>query len=408
MRVAILADVPWPTGAAGSVRVGEWARHLAALGAVPAVVPLGHYGAQAPPEAVPDPRVALLREARYQSKYGILGAKGASSARAIARAVREFGPDWVLVYGRRLSTVAPCLVALPASTRIALDMVEHPMITLWERGLRSAPGWDHYLGARLALGRAQCVFAITGALGAACRAWTRAPVELVPAMVDVEEGAGAGERGASTRDARDAGARDAAARDAGAPILGYYGAWHAKDDPDYAVALLRRVAARAPEVRVETIGRVPERIAAALESAAPLRGRLVHRGFVDDAQIAPTIARWSGALLPRSDARSVAYAFPNRAAQLLAAGVPVVVRDAAGLAGYGEPDGVLEIPGRDADAGADALLAALRDAPRLAALRQAARRTAARDLSGREAVARALAALRRHDHDSAAATLAGR
>lgn len=99
--------------------------------------------------------------------------------------------------------------------------------------------------------------------------------------------------------------------------------------------------------------------------------------------------------MPRADVRSARFAFPNRAAELLACGTPVLVRESMGIAGLGLAEGVVEIPSNDPGAAALAAQALLADGARLEALQAAARWTAETTLSARRAVGTALEAMRR-------------
>lgn len=377
MRIAILADIPWPTGAAGSIRVRRWAQELSGAGHEVLVLPIGHYGASAP-QATAD-AFALAPEARFPSNYGALGRGGVRGVRAIGAAMRQFRPEWVLGYGRRLSSLGACVGQMPRGARLALDVVEHPCITLWERGWHSAVGWDHWTGARLLARRADALFAITPALAQACSAWSRAPIVVVPGMVP-------GAQAPVPKRSR---------------TLGYYGGWHAKDDPAYLLAMIERVLAPAPAapagdvVRFETVGRVPAEFAERLARIAADPGRILHHGMVADGAIAPAIGAWSAAIMPRADVRSARFAFPNRAAELLACGTPVLVRESMGIAGLGLAEGVVEMPSNDPGAAALAAQALLADGARLEALQAAARWTAETTLSARRAVGTALEAMRR-------------
>ena len=373
MRVAIVADVPWPSGSAGSVRVRRWAEELADAGCEVCVFPVGHYGPTSPPSSAAS--FAVAADARFHSKYGTVGSGGLGALRRIRREIIAARPDWLLCYGRRLSTVAACSIALPDGVRIALDMCEHAMITLWERGVASAAGWDHYFGSRLLLARADAVFAITPALGAACRRWTRAPIVIVPGMITATTANNATQ----------------------ARTFGYFGGWHAKDAPEYVIAMVSRMFRINPTVRFETIGRVPDNVVAQIAAATDGSPRVVHLGVVPDARLATALAAWWFALLPRADAASARFAFPNRVADLLASGTPVLVRASVGIANMGEEVGIVSIAPTDPMLAADQALAILADANTRARLSAAAHAGATKELAAVHSIAHALNTMRRVD-----------
>ena len=373
MRIAILADVPWPTGAAGSVRVRRWAEELSRAGCEVTVIPIGNYGSNDAADV--DQEFDTATKARFTSKFGVLGPGGWSSLTRIAEALRLAKPDWILCYGRRVSTMAVCVARRPRGTRIAVDVSEHPAITLWERGHRSLVGWDHWLGARYLLRQAEAVFAITPNLAAACQPWTRAPITVVLGMTN------------------------------SVPIVfsaakriphkfGYFGSWHAKDAPAFVIRMAARMLMNDPGATFETVGFIPQKILVALMDAGLDSPRTVHHGAVSDERLAGVLSSWALALMPRSDAKSARFAFPNRAADLLGCSVPVVVRESVGIASLGADSGVILVPSDDAERAADMASSILSDQSRLAEFQSAARRGAERNLCATQAIGRAISIMR--------------
>lgn len=373
MRISILADIPWPTGAAGSVRVRRWAEELSRAGCEVTVIPVGNFGSSDAGDV--DQEFHTATTARFTSKFGIFGRGGWSSLTRIADALRLGKPDWILCYGRRLSTMAACVARRPLGTRIAIDVTEHPSITLWERGHGSAAGWDHWLGARHLLRQADAVFAITPNLAAACRPWTRAPIAVVPGMV----------KGIQTF-------VSAATRTS--PKFGYFGGWHTKDAPTFVIRMAARMLMNDPHAIFETVGFMPQEILANLMDAGLNSSRTIHHGTLSNEHLACVLSSWSLALMPRSDAKSARFAFPNRAADLLGYGVPVVVRESVGIASLGEDSGVIRVPSDDAERAADMASSILSDQSHLAEFQSAARRGAERNLCATQAIGQAISIMR--------------
>jgi glycosyltransferase involved in cell wall biosynthesis len=372
MRIVIVSDVPWPSGSAGSARVWAWASGLARLGCEVLVVPVGHFGPRDAPET--DPEVCHVRvavRARFSSRYGTIGVRGPAELRRIGAEVRDFRADWLLCYGRRLTTVGACVAASCQRARLALDLTEHPSITRWSRGKVSPAGWDHWLGSRCLLRAAHLVFAITDRLARCCMGWTSAPVLHVPAM---QVGAGSPTTAQPGR-------------------FGYYGAWNDKDEPEFvcrvAAGLLRMV----PDAEFEVIGSIPGTWRRALASmGAPLQ-RIREHGFVRAEFLPSVLGTWSLALLPRSDGPAVPFSFPNRAAELLWAGIPILVRERVGIDDLGFENGILAVDSYDAEKAARHAASMLADLDTNRALGRAARATARARLDGHALVASAVASM---------------
>jgi glycosyltransferase involved in cell wall biosynthesis len=365
MRIAILADVPWSSGTAGSMRIRRWAEELTRLGAEVSVLPIGEYGRRGPSHSIAD--VHVDHEVAFQSKYGVLGRGGRTSLRQVRYAIESAKPDWVLCYGRRLSTIAACALTLRKDLRIAVDLTEHPSITCWERGLLSAAGWDHWIGMRLLLKRASVVVSITPALAEACRAMTRAPIMVAPGM--------APDVGSQLR-----------------PVsfkFGYYGSWHPKDHPLFLAQVATAVLQSSPRSTFETVGLVPPAAIETLAALSPPSHRIVHHGRVPDHELYATLGHWSIAILPRSDDRSVRYAFPNRAAELLACGVPIAVRRTAQVSGITDPLALLAIDDACPEAAARAILSVMGDQQQLETRRKVALLTARTELCAHNLAKRA-------------------
>ena len=98
--------------------------------------------------------------------------------------------------------------------------------------------------------------------------------------------------------------------------------------------------------------------------------------------------------MPRSDGKSVRFAFPNRAADLLGCGVPVLVRASVGIASLSEDTGVILVHPDDACDAGDMASLIIGDQPRLHGLRSAARRGAEHSLCATQAIGRALSMMR--------------
>jgi glycosyltransferase involved in cell wall biosynthesis len=374
MRISILADIPWPTGAAGSVRVRRWAEELSRAGCEVTVIPVGNFGSSDAEDV--DQEFHTATAARFTSKFGVFGRDGWSSLTRIAEALRLAKPDWILCYGRRVSTMAACVSRRPRGTRIAVDVTEHPSITLWERGHGSAAGWDHWLGARYLLRQADAVFAITPNLAAACQPWTRAPITVVPGMVREVQAI-------------------AATTTTTSPKFGYFGGWHTKDAPTFVIRMAARMLLNDPHATFETVGFMPKEILADLMDAGLNSPRTIHHGAVSNERLAGVLSPWALALMPRSDAKSACFAFPNRAADLLGYGVPVAVRESVGIASLGAESGVILVPSDDAERAADMVSAILTDHPRLAEFQLAARRGAKMNLCATQAIGQAVSIMRR-------------
>jgi glycosyltransferase involved in cell wall biosynthesis len=367
MRITILADIPWPRGAAGSVRVGHWAAALARSSCEVTVLPIGHYGPCEPIES--DVGFTVVGAARFRSRYGIFSRSGIDSIRRIGSAAAQSRPDWVLCYGRRLSTIAACVAMIPVRTPIALDVVEHPSITLWERGVASPAAWDHRIGFHLLARRARVIFAITPKLANACRRWTSAPIEIVGGLT------------APPTDER---------RVAG-PRFGYFGTWHEKDGPAFMAKVVAAAMDADPKLTFETVGVLPDRARFELQSLGIQGARMHHHGAVPDALLPSVLSSWRIALLPRANERSVAFAFPNRVADLLSAGTPVAVRKNIGVSGLGPADGIVLIDSTDPQAAGREIAGILKSKDRIAELRAAAFRCARESLEADRVVGRALA-----------------
>lgn len=367
MRITILADIPWPSGAAGSVRVGHWAAALARSSCEVTVLPIGHYGACEPIESAVG--FTVVGGARFRSRYGMLGRSGMDSIRRIGSATEKSMPDWVLCYGRRLSTMAACVAMIPFRTPIALDVVEHPSITLWERGVASPAAWDHRIGFHLLVRRASAIFAITPKLADACRGWTSAPIEIVAGMT-----------APPTAERRVAGSR-----------FGYFGTWHEKDGPAFMAKVVAAAMEADPKLTFETVGVLPDRAHLELQSLGIQGARMHHHGAVPDALLPSVLSSWQIALLPRADERSVAFAFPNRVADILSSGTPVAVRKNIGVSGLGPADGIVPINSTDPQAAGREIVGILKSNDRITELSTAAGRCARESLAADRAVGRALA-----------------
>ena len=373
MRIAILADIPWPTGAAGSVRVRRWAEELSRAGCEVTVIPVGNFGSNDAGNV--DQEFHTATTARFTSKFGVFGRNGWSSLTRITEALRLAKPDWILCYGRRVSTMVACVARRPRGTRIAVDVTEHPSITLWERGHGSAAGWDHWLGARHLLRQADAVFAITPNLVAACKPRTRAPITVVPGMVKGVQAVASEATRAS-------------------PTFGYFGGWHTKDAPAFIIRMAGRMLMNDPRATFETVGFIPQEVLVALMNAGLDSPRTIHHGAVSNERLAGVLSSWALALMPRSDAKSARFAFPNRAADLLGFGVPVVVRESVGIASLDGKSGVILVPSDDAERAADMVSSILSDQWRLAEIRSAARRGAEMNLCASQAIGQAISIMR--------------
>lgn len=373
MRAAIVSDAPWPTGSAGSARVQAWANGLARLGCEVLVVPAGHFGPLDALETDPEGcRVRVAGRARFSSRYGVLGVRGLAELRRIEAEVRDFHADWMLCYGRRLTTVGACVAASRRRTRLALDLTEHPSITRWGRGQASPAGWDHWLGSRCLLRSADLVFAITDRLASRCMGWTNASVMHVPAM----------------RVGVDAPTTAQPAR------FGYYGSWNEKDEPDFVCRVAAGLLRRLPDAEFEVIGSIPGAWRRALASmGAPLQ-RIREHGFVGAESLPSVLGSWSLALLPRSDGPAVPFSFPNRAAELLSAGAPILVRERVGIDNLAFEHGVLPVDSCDPEAAAMQAASVLADLKANQALGRAARATARARLDAHVLVAAAVARMR--------------
>ena len=373
MRIAILADIPWPTGAAGSVRVRRWAEELSRAGCEVTVIPVGNYGSRDAEDVDQEFHTATM--ARFTSKFGLFGSGGWSSLKRITEALHFAKPDWVLCYGRRVSTMVACVARLPRGTRIAIDLVEHPSITLWERGHGSAAGWDHWLGARFLLRNADAVFAITPNLAAACQSWTRAPITVVPGMTKgVQVVASAGTENPCK--------------------FGYFGGWHTKDSPNFIIGMATHMLMNDPRVIFETVGFIPPEILTTLKNSGLNSPRTIHHGTVSDDLLTGVLSSWALALMPRSDAKSARFAFPNRATELLGCGVPIAVRESVGIASLGADSGVIHVPSDNAERAAEMASSILSDQSRLAGFQSAARRGAEKNLCATQAIGRAISIMR--------------
>jgi glycosyltransferase involved in cell wall biosynthesis len=258
---------------------------------------------------------------------------------------------------------------IPVRTPIALDVVEHPSITLWERGVASPAAWDHKIGFHVVARRASAIFAITPNLADACRNWTSAPIEIVAGMT----------------------APLKAERRSAAPRFGYFGTWHEKDEP----AFMAKVAAAAmgadPKLLFETVGVLPDRARLELQSLGIHSSRMHHHGAVSDVLLPSILSSWKIALLPRADERSVAFAFPNRVADILSSGTPVAVRKHIGVSGLGPADGIVPIDSADPQAAGREIAGILKSNDRIAELSAAAGRCARESLVADRSVGRALA-----------------
>lgn len=321
VHVAIIADVPWPTGSAGTVRVSRIAAALSSMGHRVSVFPIGHYGSVDPQSS--SSIFDLHAQNRFLTKFGVLGRQGIWRAIGIWRSLHKLRPDWVLFYGRRATTVGCCSLFLPKKARLAIDLVEHPCITLWERGSLSVMGWDHYLGARWLLWRASLVLAITPNLAARAECWSKAEVAILLGITDAP-GMPLGDRPSK---------------------FGYFGNWEAKDDGMCVARLAAEVLRSNRVLKFETIGRPPPESVVAVFREAGVEDRVISLGFVPDGSLSGVLSRWRLALLPRSAVGSTGFSFPNRAADLLSCGVPVAVRRAIGIGGLLEADGLVLLDG---------------------------------------------------------------
>lgn len=373
MRIAILADIPWPTGAAGSVRVRRWAEELSRCDCKVTVIPVGNFGSRDAGDVDQEFHTATM--ARFTSKFGLFGTGGWSSLKRITEALHIARPDWVLCYGRRVSTMVACVARLPRGTRIAIDLVEHPSITLWERGHGSAAGWDHWLGARFLLRNADAVFAITPNLAAACKQWTRARIEVVPGLIS-------------------SGLSAIPSIPRSSQKFGYFGGWHSKDAPSFVIQMAARIMTNAPLTTFETVGFIPPEILTLLAHAGLNSARTIHHGIVSDERLTDILSKWELALMPRSDAKSARYAFPNRATDLLRCGVPVLVRSSVGIASLDEYSGVVLVPPDHPERAADMASSILSDQMRLNELQSAARRSAEQNLCVANAIGHAISIMR--------------
>ena len=321
VHVAIVADVPWPTGSAGTVRVSRIAAALNSTGHRVSVFPIGHYGSVDPQSS--SSCFDLYAQHRFFSKFGILGRQGFRRMIRIWRALHKLRPDWILFYGRRATTVGCCSLFFPKQAKLAVDLVEHPCITLWERGYLSLLGWDHYLGARWLLRRASLVLAITPNLAARTECWSKAEVATLLGITDAP-GMPLGDRPSK---------------------FGYFGNWEAKDDVMCVARLAAEVLRGNRVLNFETIGRRPPESVVAFFREAGVEDRVVNLGFVPDHSLSGVLSRWRLALLPRSAVGSTGFSFPNRAADLLSCGVPVAVRRTIGIGGLLEGDGLVLLDG---------------------------------------------------------------
>jgi len=353
--------------------VRRWAEELSRAGCDVTVIPVGNYGSSDTEDV--DHEFRTAKTAHFTSKFGVFGREGWSSLTRISEALRLAKPDWILCYGRRASTMAACVARRPRGTRLAVDVTEHPCITLWERGHGSAAGWDHWLGARHLLRQADAVFAITPNLAAACHPWTRAPITVVPGMA----------RGVQAI---------AAATTINSPKFGYFGSWHTKDAPSFVIRMAKRMLQNHPHATFETVGLMPKETSADLTDAGLNSTRTVHHGAVSNDRLAGVLSSWALALMPRSDAKSARFAFPNRVSDLLSCGVPVAVRESVGIASLGAKAGVILVPSDDAERAADMVLAILSDHPRLAEFQSAARRGAELDLCAARVIGNAISIMR--------------
>ncbi len=373
MRIAIIADIPWPTGAAGSVRVRRWAEELSRAGCEVTVIPVGNYGSRDAEDVDQEFHTATM--ARFTSKFGLFGSGGWSSLKRITEALHISRPDWVLCYGRRASTMAACVAKRPCGALIAIDMTEHLSITLWERGYGSAAGWDHWLGARFLLRNADAVFAITPNLATACKQWTRARIEVVPGLIS-------------------GGQSVIPCIPRSSQKIGYFGGWQTKDAPSFVIQMAARILTNSPLTTFETVGLIPPKILTLLAHAGLNSPRTIHHGIVSDERLTDILSKWELALMPRSDAKSARYAFPNRAADLLRCGVPILVRSSVGIAPLDEYSGVILVPPDDAERAADIASSILSDQSRPNELQSAARRGAEQNLCAANAIGHAISIMR--------------
>ena len=351
----------------------RWAEELSRAGCEVTVIPVGNYGSRDAGDV--DQEFHTATTARFTSKLGVFGRGGWSSLTRIANALRLAKPDWILCYGRRVSTMVACVATRPRGTRIALDVTEHPSITLWEHGHGSAVGWDHWLGTRYLLRRADAVFAITQNLAAACQPWTRAPITVVSGMAKGVPAVAS----SATRTP---------------PKFGYFGSWHTKDAPTFIIRMAARMLPNNPHATFETVGFIPKEVLTALMDAGLNSPRTIHHGAVSNERLAGVLSSWALALMPRSDAKSARFAFPNRAADLLGYGVPVAVRESVGIASLGAESGVILVPSDDAERAADMVSSILSDHPRLAKFQSAARRGAETNLCATQAIGQAVSIMR--------------
>ncbi len=351
----------------------RWAEELSRADCEVTVIPVGNFGSSDAEDV--DQEFHTATAARFTSKFGVFGRGGWSSLTRITEALRLAKPDWILCYGRRVSTMVACVARRPRGARIAVDVTEHPSITLWERGHGSAAGWDHWLGARHLIRQADAVFAITPNLAAACQPWTRAPITVVPGMVKGVQAVVS----ATTRTS---------------PTFGYFGSWHTKDAPKFIIGMAARMLMNDPRAIFETVGFIPQEVLAALTDAGLDSPRTIHHGAVSNERLAGVLSSWTLALMPRSDAKSARFAFPNRAADLLGYGVPVAVRESVGIASLGAESGVILVPSDDAERAADMVSSILSDQSRLAEFRLAARRGAEMNLCATQAIGQAISIMR--------------
>ena len=85
MRIAIIADIPWPTGAAGSVRVRRWAEELSRAGCEVTVIPVGNFGLEDAKDI--DQEFQTATTARLKSNFGVFGSSGWSCLTRITDAL---------------------------------------------------------------------------------------------------------------------------------------------------------------------------------------------------------------------------------------------------------------------------------------------------------------------------------
>ena len=155
-----------------------------------------------------------------------------------------------------------------------------------------------------------------------------------------------------------------------------------------------RIMTNAPLTTFETVGFIPPEILTLLAHAGLNSARTIHHGIVSDERLTDILSKWELALMPRSDAKSARYAFPNRATDLLRCGVPVLVRSSVGIASLDEYSGVVLVPPDHPERAADMASSILSDQMRLNELQSAARRSAEQNLCVANAIGNAISIMR--------------